>query len=155
MVKNVTLLIEDDPDHADLIISALNDKETDNGDKDVILIRDGQDAIDYFHKNDFPENTCQAEFISDDQEHFQVERILLDINLPKVNGMDILKCIRQKPGYYATPVTILSTNANKDTIEEAYMQGADSFVEKLVSYEELVEKLKYMKNYLTKPYSLQ
>ncbi len=149
MRKNIILLIEDDPDHADLIINALNEEEG-NGDQDIFLIKDGQDAIDYFHKND-----CQAEFNSDDQEYFQIDLILLDINLPKVNGMDILKYIRKKPGYYATPITILSTDSSKDTIEEAYRQGANSFIEKLASYEKLVEKLKSMKKSFTKSYALQ
>ncbi len=68
--------------------------------------------------------------------------------------MDILKYIRKRPGYCATPVTILSTDSNKDTIEEAYRQGANSFIEKLVSYEKLVEKLKSIKNSFTKSYAL-
>lgn len=154
MRKNRILLIEDNPDHADLIINALNDEEAGNGDKDVFLIKDGQDAIDYFHKNDLPEIACQAEFNSGGQESFQIELILLDINLPKVNGMDILKYIRKKPGYSATPVTIMSTDSRNDTVEEAFRHGANSFIEKLVSYDRLVEKLKSMKNSFTKSYAL-
>ncbi len=153
MRKNIILLIEDNPDHADLIINALNEEEG-SGDKEVFLIKDGQDAIDYFHKNDLSENDCQAEFNSDDQKYFQIELILLDISLPKVNGMDILKYIRKKPGYYATPITIMSTDSRKDTVEEAYRHGANSFIEKLVSYEKLVEKLKGMKKSFTKSYAL-
>jgi|TARA_B100001964_G_scaffold155612_1_gene170983 CheY-like chemotaxis protein len=83
--KNRILLIEDNPDHADSIINALNEEEG-NDDKGVLLIKDGQDAIDYFHKNDFSENTCHAEFNSDGQENFQIDLILLDINIPKVSG---------------------------------------------------------------------
>ncbi len=152
MRKNRILLIEDNLDHADLIINALN--EEDNGDQDVFLIKDGQDAIDYFHKNDFPENTCLAEINSDGQENFQIELILLDINIPKVNGIDILKCIREKPGYSETPVTILSTDSHKGTVEEAFRHGANSYIEKLVSYDKLVETLKNMKNLFTKSYAL-
>ena len=144
------LLIEDNPDHADLIINALKDKEGGNVDKDVFLIKDGQDAIDYFYKNDLPENACYAEFNSEGQEYFQIELILLDIDLPKVNGMDILKYIRKKPGYSETPVTIMSTDSHKDTVGEAYRYGADSFIGKLVSYDKLVEKLKSVKNSFTK-----
>jgi len=128
--KNRILLIEDNPDHADLIINALNDEEAGNGDKDVFLIKDGQDAIDYFHNNYLPENACQAGFNSG-QEYFQIELILLDINLPKVNGMDILKYIKKMPGYSETPV-----------------------MEKLVSYDKLVETLNSMKNSFTKSYAL-
>lgn len=154
MRKKIILLVEDDPDHADLIINALNDEEAGNGDKDVFLIKDGQDAIDYFQKNELPENTCQAEFSSDDQEYFQIELILLDINLPKVNGMDVLKYIRKNPRYYSTPVTVLSTDSHENTVEEAYRLGANSFIEKLVSYEKLVEKLKSLKNSLMESYAL-
>lgn len=100
------------------------------------------------------EKDCQAEFNSDDQEYFQIELILLDINLPKVNGTDILKYIRKRPGYCATPVTILSTDSNKETFEEAYRQVANSFIEKLVSYDEHVEKLKSVRNLFTKSYAL-
>ncbi len=152
--KNRILLIEDNPDHANLIIDALNDGEAGNSDKDVFLIKDGQDAIDYFHKNDLHENACQAEFNCDDQEDFQTELILLDINLPKVNGMEILKYIRKIPGYSSTPVTIMSTDSHKDTVEEAFRHGANSFIEKLVSYDRLVEKLKIMKNSFMKSYAL-
>jgi len=151
--KNKILLIEDDPDHADLIINALNDEEVGSGDKDIFLIKDGQDAIDYFHKNYLPENACQTEFNSG-QEYFQIELILLDINLPKVNGIDILKHIRKMPGYSETPVTIMSTDSHQDTVREAYRYGANSFIGKLVSYDELVEKLKSVKNLFTKSYAL-
>ncbi len=150
MKQNIILLIEDDLDHADLIISAFNDEEAGSVDKDVFLLRNGQDAIDYFCKNDFPENTCQVGFNSDAQESFRIERILLDITLPKVNRMDILKYIRKRSGYCATPVTILSTDSNKETFDEAYRQGANSFIEKLVSYKTLVEN----KNSFTKSYAL-
>lgn len=153
LIKNRILLIEDNPDHADLIINALKDAEAGNVDKDVFLIKDGQDAIDYFHTNDLPEDACQAEFNSG-QEYFQIELILLDINLPKVSGMDILKYIRKKPGYSEIPITIMSTDSHKDTVEEAYRHGANSFIEKLVSYDKLVEALKSMKNSFTKSYAL-
>ncbi|MDP6924801.1 MAG: response regulator [Candidatus Scalindua sp.] len=141
MKKNRILLIEDNPDHADLIINALNDEGAGNGDKDVFLIKDGQDAIDFFDENDLPE------------EYFQIELILLDINLPKVNGMDILKYIRKTPGYSETPVTIMSTDSRKDTVGKAYRYGANSYIEKLVSYDKLVEKLKNVKDLFTRSYA--
>ncbi len=151
MKESKILLIEDDPDHADLIINALKSEEID---KEVILIKDGKDAIDYFQKNDLSEKSDLAGVYSDDEELFQIELILLDINLPKINGIDVLKCIRMNPKYYSTPVTILSTNSNDDTIEEAYRQGADGFIKKLGSYKKLVENLKILRNSFTKSYTL-
>ncbi len=152
MINNRILLIEDDPDYADLIINVLN-KEEGNNDKEIILIDDGQDAIDYFHKNDMHENACQAEFNGDDQEYFQTDIILLDIDLPKVNGMDILKYIRKIPGYSLTPITIILTDFHKDTVEEAFKYGANGFIEKRVSYNKLGERIKNMKNIFSKPYT--
>jgi len=148
------LLIEDDPDHADLIINALKDEEIDNDDQEVILIKDGKAAIDYFQENDLSEKSDLAGVYSNDEEPVQIELILLDINLPKINGIDVLKCIRMNPKYYSTPVTILSTNSNNDAIEEAYRQGADSFIKKLGSYEKLVEDLKILRNSFSKSYAL-
>ena len=154
MKESKILLIEDDPDHADLIINALKSEEIDNEDTEIILIKDGKDAIDYFQKNDLSEKSDLAGVYSDDEEFFQIELILLDINLPKINGIDVLKCIRMNPKYYSTPVTILSTNSNDDTIEEAYRQGADGFIKKHGSYEKLAENLKILRNSFTKSYAL-
>jgi len=63
-VKKRVLLVEGDSDHADLIINALNE-EAGSICKEIFLIKDEQDTIEYFCKKDFPEYTCQVGFNSD------------------------------------------------------------------------------------------
>ena len=131
--EKTIILIEDDPDHADLIIEALGEGVIG---KDVILMRDGMDAIDYFQELGVKRN----EQISN-----KVKLIILDLNLPKVEGMDVLKFLKQNSKYSKIPVIILSTSSNKETIEEAYRNGANGYFVKPASYEEFVEKIKILK----------
>jgi len=77
------LLIEGDPDHAELIIDVLKEDNVKNIKRDVILKEDGQEAIDYFKY----------------ETQSQVSLVVLDINLPKIEGMDILKFIKGNPEY--------------------------------------------------------
>ena len=129
------LLVEDDPDHADLIIDIL---DTENK-KEVILKTDGQLAIDYLQKNGIADN--------DNKNQLQVGLVVLDLNLPKVKGMDVLKFIRGDSRYSSLPVVILSTSSNDETITEAYRNGANAFMTKPISYEEFVEKIRTLNVY--------
>ncbi len=154
MNRNKILLIEDNPDHSDLIINVLTGEENDYNGKEITLIEDGQDALDYFWKKDLLEKPYPSEDYSKNDILPQFALILLDINLPRVNGMDVLKHIRKNPKYQNTPVTIMSTNYSNDTIEEAYRQGANGFLKKLVSYDKFVENLIILKNSFMKSYVL-
>lgn len=136
-MKKKILLIEDDEDHADIITEIMLDNH--NGiEKDILLMRDGQEAIDYLKK---------VETNSDNNEIFKIELVLLDLNLPKVEGMDILKFLKKSPRLRSIPVVILSTSSDKKTIAQAYENGADSFIVKPVSYDEFVRKLMDMEEY--------
>ncbi len=152
--RNKILLIEDNPEHADLIIDGLTCEEEDYDDNEVILIEDGRDALEYFRRKDSLEKLDSSDIYSNDEKLSQIELILLDINLPKVNGIDVLKYIRKNPTYHKTPVTIMSTNYSNDAIGEAYRQGANGFLKKLVSYEKFTENLKILKNSYMKSYAL-
>ncbi len=123
------LLIEDDEDHAELITHVLMDDNVEGIDTDVILKKDGQEAIDFFK--------CK--------ELSKVSLVILDLNLPKVDGMDVLKFIKGNSSYSTVPVVILSTSSSQKTIDEAYKNGANGFFTKPDSYEELVEKVQILK----------
>jgi two-component system response regulator len=127
------ILIENDPDHADLITEALGEECLE---KEIILVRDGMEAIDYFQELDVKWN---------EQIENKVKLIILDLNLPKVDGMDILKFLKKNSKYSKIPVIILSTNSNQETIDEAYKNGANGYFVKPASYEEFVEKIKILK----------
>lgn len=131
--KRKIILIEDDPDHADLIIEALGEGVIG---KDVILVRDGMDAIDYFQELSVKWNGKLER---------KVKLIILDLNLLKVDGMDILKFLKKNSRYSKIPVILLSTNSNQETIDEAYKNGANGYLVKPASYEEFVEKIEILK----------
>ncbi len=131
MKKKRFLLIEDDQDHADLITDVLKEDNVTNIKTEVILKKDGREAIDYF----------QCEMQS------QVSLVILDLNLPKIDGMGVLKFIKQNSKYRSIPVIILSTSSHDKTIKKAYKNGANDYITKSASYEDFVEKIKILKKY--------
>ena len=133
--KEKILLVEDDPDHAGLIMDVL---ETENVQNEIILLNDGLEALNYFQK--YGENG----------EQIRVNLVILDLNLPKVHGIDVLKILKQNSKYSSIPVVILSTSSDEKTIEEAYKNGADNYIVKPILYEAFVERVSILKNYCTK-----
>lgn len=130
MEEKKIILVEDDIDHANLIVEVL---EEEGIERNVILARDGMDAVD-----------CFQDLSAKWGGHMEcrIRLILLDLNLPKIDGMDILRFLRKNPKYRKIPVIILSTSSDKVAIDEAYKNGADDFVTKPLYYEEFVTKLK-------------
>ncbi len=126
------LLVEDDPDHAELITSVLKEDDTEHVKTEIILKKDGQEAIDYFQHEAMP----------------QVSLVILDLNLPKVDGMDVLKFAKNNSRYCSVPIIVFSTSSNQETIDEAYKNGANSYFIKPNSYEDFVVKIKILKKSL-------
>jgi two-component system, response regulator len=160
--ENKVLLIEDNPDHAELIIDILEAEYK----KEVILIKDGKEAIDYFQKACLPDgqayppelwqtsplkqNVTRKDFSGGDEIGPQIDLVILDLNLPKVHGMDVLKFIKRNSMFRSIPVIILSTSSDEKTIKEAYENGADGYITKPISYDDFVEKIKTLSNYCDK-----
>jgi CheY-like chemotaxis protein len=129
------LLVEDDIDHVELITEVL---ETNGIRKEIILLKDGQEAIDYFQEG----NVNAVEGAQD-----EVGLIILDLKLPKIDGMDVLKFLKKNPRYCSIPVVIFSTTSDVNVIAEGYKHGVNSFITKPISYEKFVEKMKTLKEY--------
>ncbi len=129
------LLIEDDPDHAELIIDVL---KKENIKKEIVLLKDGVETRDYFKKFDLEGN---YEICS------QIYLIILNINLPKLSGIDVLKFIKNNANFSSIPIIILSTSSNQETIDEAFKTGANGYIIKPDSYDAFVEKIKILKEY--------
>ncbi|MEE9604655.1 MAG: response regulator [Candidatus Scalindua sp.] len=129
------LLIEDDPDHAELIIDVL---KKENIKKEIVLLKDGVETRDYFHKFDLEGN---YEICS------QIDLIILDLNLPKLSGIDVLKFIKNNANFSSIPIIILSTSSDQETIDEAFKIGASDYIIKPDSYDAFVEKIKILKEY--------
>ncbi len=135
MEEKTIILIEDDPDHADLIIDTFEEQGIE---RSIVLVRNGQDAIDYFRG---------MKAIWKDVIYDKIALILMDLNIPKICGMDVLKFLKQDSAYSHIPVVVLSTSSDKNTIDEAYENGIDRFVTKPVSYTEFLEKIESLKEY--------
>ncbi len=137
MKEKKILLVEDDPDHADLILDIF---DTEDVEGETVLMRDGQEIIDYLQGTDID---------SSNGKRLQIDLIILDLNLPKINGMDVLKSLKGNSKYSSIPIVILSTNSDQKTISEAYKNGANGYVTKPMSYDEFVDKIKTLKRYLS------
>jgi CheY-like chemotaxis protein len=129
------LLIEDDPDHAELIIDVL---ESENVEREIILLKDGLEAVNYFQRADSNgDNGIQS----------QIRLIILDLNLPEVHGMEVLKFLKQNSRYSSVPVVIFSTSSDDKTIETAYKNRANGYIVKPLLYEDFIEKIKTLSTY--------
>ncbi|MGR3302799.1 MAG: response regulator [Candidatus Scalindua sp.] len=135
MEKKKIILVEDDPDHADLITEVLVEGDIET---ETVLVQDGMEALDYFQ-----------EFVIkwNGQIEYKIKLIILDLNLPKISGMDILKFLKNDSNYSKIPVIILSTSSDQRTIDEAYKNGVNGYFVKPASYEEFVEKIRILKKF--------
>jgi two-component system response regulator len=126
------LLVEDNEDHAELTLRALKDGNVVNK---VHWAKDGQEALDYlFQKGPFVGGHLPG-------------LVLLDINLPKVNGLEILKKIKQSEVHRIIPVIMLTTSDRDEEALKCYSSGANSFITKPVKFNEFSERVKSLKLY--------
>ncbi|MGR3303996.1 MAG: response regulator [Candidatus Scalindua sp.] len=133
MEEKKIILVEDDLDHADLITEALVAGDIGT---EIILVQDGMEALDYFQEFGNKWNG---------RVEYKIKLIIIDLNLPKVSGMDILKFLKMNSKYSKIPVIVLSTSSDQKTIDEAYKNKANGYFVKPASYEEFVEKVKILK----------
>jgi len=129
------LLIEDDPVHAKLVERALKKSGLKN---EIIIITDGEAAFKYLfnQEDESPEN----KFI-------YPQLILMDINLPKVSGLEILRRIKQSPRLQSIPVVMLTTSSNRVDLEKSYEFHANSYITKPLDYEEFNQKIRSVEHY--------
>jgi len=131
------LLVEDDPDHAELTIRALKDNNVLN---EVYVVRDGQEALDFmYHRGKY----------TDKEKFSRPGLILLDIRLPKMDGLEVLKELKADPRLKSIPVIMLTTSERDEEIAESYGAGANSYVVKPVEFEEFTKKIKELNLYWT------
>ncbi len=121
------LLVEDDPDHAHLIMRELKKSGVFNA---IDWVEDGSDAIDYLQ--------CEGDYNTNSISKLGL--ILLDIKLPKLNGLEVLELIKQNNDTKSIPVVMLTTSSDIKDIEKSYSLGANLYVEK--SVENFVKRIK-------------
>ena len=127
------LLVEDDPAHAEIVRRNLEEFRVAN---QIIHVRDGQEALDYLYR--------QGAFLG--ATHSQPGMVLLDLRLPKVDGLEVLRKIKADPGLGRIPVVILTTSAAEADMARAYEAKANSYLVKpvdLTKFTSLMEAFGY------------
>lgn len=126
------LLVEDNADHVELILRALRDNNLLN---QVHVVTNGEEALDFLYQrgkySDAP----------------RLGLILLDIKLPKVDGIEVLRRIKADPELRSIPVVMLTTSAGEQEIVESYSCGANSYIVKPLDFDQFVKAIKTLKLY--------
>lgn len=130
MDKRIILLVEDNPDDVELTLRAFKQNNISNK---VVVAKDGVEALDYLFG--------QGLYAGRDVQNTPVVT-LLDLKLPKINGMDVLKTIRQNEVTKLLPVVILTSSTQEIDLINGYKLGANSYVKKPVDFTQFVEAIK-------------
>lgn len=130
MNQKPILLVEDNPDDQALILRALKKNNILN---EVVLVRDGVEALDYLfatgaHRGRDPEMMPQV--------------VLLDIKLPKLDGLEVLKRIRADERTRRLPVVILTSSREQQDLITSYDSGANSYIQKPVDFNQFSEDVR-------------
>jgi len=132
MEDRIILLVEDNPDDVELTIRAFEKNSIFNK---IIVAKDGVEALDYLHG--------RGMYGGRDVKDLPVV-ILLDLKLPKMSGMEVLRSIRQDEFTRFIPVVILTSSAEQEDVIEGYKLGANSYVRKPVDFEQFSEAIKLL-----------
>ncbi|MFN3737521.1 response regulator [Hydrogenophaga sp.] len=116
------LLVEDNPMDLDLTLRAFNKRRFINA---IEVARDGEEALAYVARWDAGEPIPAV--------------ILLDINMPKVNGLEVLEQLKRHPVYRRIPVVVLTSSREDRDLATAYDLGVNSYIEKPVSFNKFME----------------
>ncbi len=130
MRDNVILLVEDNPRDEALTLRALGKCNLAN---EVVIARDGVEALDYLFAE--PE---------DGEQRPLPQLILLDLKLPKVDGLEVLKSVRENEITKMLPVVVFTSSSEQEDIVKSFDLGANSYVRKPVDFEQFLEATKQL-----------
>ena len=123
------LLIDDNPHDVELALAAFEQGRLRH---DVTVAYSGVEALEYLR--------CQGRFVGRTDGHPTV--ILLDLNMPHMDGLAVLKAIKADPALSGIPVVMLSTSREDGDIESCYARGASAYVVKPVDFSQFIEAVK-------------
>ena len=129
------LLVEDNPDDEELTLRALARNNISNS---VVVVRDGQDAVDWL------EGT--GAYMSRDANDVPA-LVLLDLKLPKIDGLEVLRRLRANPRTAIVPVVILTSSKEESDRASGYYGGANSYVQKPVDFTSFVDAVRQLGMY--------
>ncbi|RJP72315.1 response regulator [Hydrogenophaga sp.] len=124
------LLVEDNPMDLDLTLRAFNKKKFSNT---INVARDGEEALAWFPRWEAGEPLPAV--------------ILLDINLPKLNGLEVLQKLKAHPQFRRIPVVVLTSSREDSDLKAAYDLGVSSYIEKPVSFSKFIEVAEHIELY--------
>jgi two-component system response regulator len=132
------MLVEDDADDAELTLHAF--KSIQGGNRKLFHAWDGVQAIDYiFAKGEHENGPIQN----------NLNLIILDLKLPKVNGLEVLKAVREDPRTTTIPCVMFTSSKERRDIDEATDLGVNSYLVKPISFEEHVKTVEMLIHYWT------
>ncbi len=123
----IILLVEDNPDDEELTMRALKKNNISN---EIVVARDGAEALDYlFARGKYSKRDTSI----------MPQLILLDLKLPKIDGIEVLKQIRSDDRTKLLPVVILTLSKEQQDLVDGYSSGANSYIRKPVDFKEFVK----------------
>lgn len=124
------LLVEDNPDDVEITKRAFRKNKINNS---MYVVRDGQEALDYLYR--------KGQY-ADEATSPRPDLILLDINLPRVNGIDVLKELKSDPNMRRIPITMLTVSDRDEDIVRSFDLGVNSYITKPVDFNKFAEAIR-------------
>lgn len=126
------LLVEDSPGDVDLTLEALEDAKMRNN---VSVARDGQEALDFLRGEDGFEDTPRPDLI------------LLDLNLPKKDGREVLRIVKDDPDLKSIPVVVLTTSGDEKDVLESYEHRANAYIVKPMDFDQFFKAIQALEDF--------
>jgi two-component system response regulator len=129
------LLVEDNQDDIDLALHALRQGKLANS---IFVVRDGEEALDFLF--------CRGQFLQRNIDH-PPKVVLLDLKLPKVDGLQVLKAVKADPRTRTIPVVIMTSSKEERDMVESYNSGVNSYIQKPVDFDQFRSTVKTLGMY--------
>jgi two-component system, response regulator len=129
------LLVEDSQDDIDLALHALRQGKLANS---IFVVRDGEEALDFLF--------CRRLYAERSWDH-PPKLVLLDLKMPKIDGLQVLKKVKSDPRTKAIPVVIMTSSREERDLIEGYDSGVNSFIQKPVDFDKFRETVKTLGMY--------
>lgn len=123
------LLVEDNPRDAEIALRGLNEYNLAN---EVMHLHDGVEALDYLYR--------RGEFA--DRESGHPALVMLDLKMPRLDGMDVLRQVKGDPALRTIPIVVMTSSREEPDLERAYELGANAYVVKPVKFKEFIDAVK-------------
>lgn len=129
------LMVEDNPNDVVITGQALARSQVPHR---LWVSRDGQEALDFLHRRDN---------FSDPQRSPRPDLILLDLNLPRLDGFEVLRSVKSDPSFRRIPIIILTTSEREEDITQAYLLGANTYIAKPLEFEQFQHDIRTVYEY--------